>query len=85
MWTDEGAIVLKFFLCLDKQEQLKRFEARQQDENKQWKIIEEDWRNREKWDLYLEVSEDMIEQTNTSRAPWLIVPADHKKQHVFKF
>lgn len=79
MWTDEGAIVLKFFLCLDKQEQLKRFEARQQDKNKQWKITEEDWRNREKWDLYLEASEDMIEKTNTSHAPWLIVPADHKK------
>ena len=79
MWTDEGAILLKFFLCLDKDEQLKRFKDREQDVNKQWKITDEDWRNREKWDLYLEASHDMIEKTDTIHAPWLIVPADHKK------
>ncbi|MBI5974482.1 phosphate--AMP phosphotransferase [Staphylococcus canis] len=79
MWTDEGAIVLKFFLSLDKEEQLKRFKAREEDKNKQWKITDEDWRNREKWDLYVEASDDMIEKTNTSYAPWLVVPADHKK------
>ena len=79
MWTDEGAILLKFFLCLDKEEQLKRFKDREQDINKQWKITDEDWRNREKWDLYLEASHDMIDKTDTIHAPWLIVPADHKK------
>lgn len=79
MWTDEGAIVLKFFLTLDKDEQLKRFKEREETVEKQWKITDEDWRNREKWDLYLEASHDMIEKTNTDYAPWLIVPADHKK------
>ena len=47
MWTDEGAIILKFFLTLDKEEQLKRFKDRQENVNKQWKITDEDWRNRE--------------------------------------
>ncbi|MCJ1661351.1 phosphate--AMP phosphotransferase [Staphylococcus sp. NRL 18/288] len=79
MWTDEGAIILKFFLTLDKEEQLKRFKDREQNVDKQWKITDEDWRNREKWDLYVEASHDMIEKTNTSYAPWLVVPADHKK------
>lgn len=79
MWTDEGAIILKFFLTLDKEEQLKRFKDRQENVNKQWKITDEDWRNREKWDLYVESSHDMVEKTNTSYAPWLVVPADHKK------
>lgn len=79
MWVNEGAIVLKFFLTLDKDEQLKRFKDREENVDKQWKITEEDWRNREKWDLYLEASHDMITKTNQPHAPWLIVPADHKK------
>lgn len=54
MWTDEGAIILKFFLTLDKDEQLKRFKDRQNNVDKQWKITDEDWRNRDKWDLYVE-------------------------------
>ncbi|RIL71460.1 phosphate--AMP phosphotransferase [Staphylococcus devriesei] len=79
MWKDEGAIILKFFLTLDKEEQLKRFKERQVNVHKQWKITDEDWRNREKWDLYVEASHDMIEKTHTDYAPWLVVPADHKK------
>lgn len=79
MWTDEGAIILKFFLTLDKDEQLRRFKEREELPEKQWKITDEDWRNREKWDLYIEASHDMIEKTNTDYAPWLIVPADNKK------
>ncbi|PTF19254.1 phosphate--AMP phosphotransferase [Staphylococcus devriesei] len=79
MWTDEGAIILKFFLTLDKEQQLKRFKERQVNVHKQWKITDEDWRNREKWDLYVEASHDMIEKTHTDYAPWLVVPADHKK------
>ncbi|UXU64585.1 phosphate--AMP phosphotransferase [Staphylococcus agnetis] len=79
MWVNDGAIVLKFFLTLDKDEQLKRFKDREQNINKQWKITDEDWRNREKWDLYLEASHDMITKTHQAHAPWVIVPADHKK------
>lgn len=60
MWTDEGAIILKFFLTLDKDEQLKRFKDRQNNVDKQWKITDEDWRNRDKWDLYVEASHDMV-------------------------
>ncbi|GGB11066.1 phosphate--AMP phosphotransferase [Macrococcus hajekii] len=77
--TLEGAIVIKFFLVLDKDEQLKRFEERQDTLEKQWKITDEDWRNREKWDVYLEASKDMIEKTSTDEAPWIIVPANNKK------
>ena len=79
MWTDEGTIIIKFFLCLDKEEQLQRFKDREQNPNKQWKITDEDWRNREKWDMYLEASQDMIKYTNTKLAPWHVIKADHKK------
>ncbi|RIN91952.1 phosphate--AMP phosphotransferase, partial [Mammaliicoccus sciuri] len=79
MWTDEGAIILKFFLTLDKDEQLRRFKEREETPEKQWKITDEDWRNREKWDQYIEASHDMIKFTNTDHAPWLVVPADNKK------
>lgn len=79
MWTDEGALIIKFFLCLDKKEQLKRFKDREKNPDKQWKITHEDWRNREKWDLYLEASYDMIKHTNMNEAPWHVIPADHKK------
>ncbi|RXK17850.1 phosphate--AMP phosphotransferase [Macrococcus sp. DPC7161] len=75
----EGAIIIKFFLVLDKEEQLVRFEERQNTPEKQWKITDEDWRNREKWDLYLEASKDMIDKTSTDEAPWVIVPANNKK------
>lgn len=77
--TIEGAIVIKFFLVLDKDEQLKRFEERQVTPEKQWKITDEDWRNREKWDLYLEASKDMIDNTTTEHAPWVIIPANNKR------
>ena len=80
MWTDEGTIIIKFFLCLDKEEQLQRFKDREQNPNKQWKITDEDWRNREKWDMYLEASQDMIKYTNTKLAPWHVIKADHKNK-----
>lgn len=79
MWIDEGAIVIKFFLSLDKKEQLKRFKDREKNPDKQWKITDEDWRNRKKWDKYLEASHDMIKNTSTNAAPWHVIPADHKK------
>lgn len=73
------AIIIKFFLSLDKNEQLKRFKQRQETPEKEWKITAEDWRNREKWDLYLEASEDMIEHTSTLFAPWYVIPANDKR------
>lgn len=76
---NSGAIIIKFFLSLDKDEQLERFEDRQNDEDKSWKLTEEDWRNREKWDLYIEASEDMIKKTSTDYAPWHIIPGNDKR------
>lgn len=76
---NSGAIIIKFFLSLDKNEQLERFKERENNPEKRWKITDEDWRNREKWDLYLEASEDMIRKTDTAHAPWKVIPANDKR------
>lgn len=77
--TNYGAIVLKFFLHIDKNTQLARFEARQNNPAKSWKITDEDWRNRDKWDKYTEAVNDLIEKTSQPEAPWYIVEANSKK------
>lgn len=74
-----GAIVLKFWLQIDKDEQLARFTERQNTPEKQWKITEEDWRNREKWDSYETAVNEMLSLTSTSFAPWHIIEAKDKK------
>lgn len=74
-----GAIIIKIFLSLDKDEQLERFEDREQDPDKEWKLTDEDWRNREKWDMYVQASEEMIFNTNTSEAPWYVIPGNNKR------
>lgn len=76
--ADAGAIVLKFWLHIDKDEQKKRFEERIEDPNKQWKITDEDWRNREKWDEYVKAVDEMILRTSTTYAPWIIVEGNDK-------
>ncbi len=73
--ADFGTVILKFWLQIDKQTQLERFEARQSSPPKQWKITDEDWRNREKWDLYEEAINEMVSRTDTPHAPWTLVPA----------
>jgi len=73
-----GTVVVKFWLHVSKEEQLQRFEGRQQDPDKTYKITEEDWRNREKWDLYEEAVVEMLERTSTSYAPWTIVEGQDK-------
>ncbi len=73
-----GMVVLKFWLQISKEEELKRFNERQNTPEKQWKITEEDWRNREKWDDYRLAVSAMIEQTSTTHAPWTIVEANDK-------
>jgi polyphosphate:AMP phosphotransferase len=73
-----GAVVAKFWLHISKEEQLARFEARQKTLEKQWKITEEDWRNREKWDAYWEAVSDMIDRTSTAHAPWTIIEGNDK-------
>ncbi|MFP4502810.1 MAG: polyphosphate:AMP phosphotransferase [Candidatus Hydrogenedentota bacterium] len=77
--VEAGCALFKFWIHISPEEQLQRFEARQNNPAKQWKITEEDWRNREKWDLYYEAVSDMIERTSTVRAPWTIVEGDDKR------
>ncbi|HMT06276.1 MAG: UDP-galactose-lipid carrier transferase [Solirubrobacterales bacterium] len=77
--TDEGTILVKFWMHLSDDEQLKRFESRAKDPLKQWKLTEEDWRNREKRTQYEDAVEDMFEQTSTENAPWTVVPGENKR------
>lgn len=76
---DAGGIVIKFWMEISSDEQLARFKARQENPYKQWKITDEDWRNREKWDTYCEYVDKMIESTNTDYAPWVVVESEDKK------
>ena len=77
--TDEGTILVKFWMHLSEEEQLKRFEARANEPLKQWKLTEEDWRNREKRGLYEEAVKDMFEKTSTKAAPWSVIPGENKR------
>lgn len=76
---DWGAIVIKFWVQIDNQTQLERFTDRQNTPEKQWKITDEDWRNREKWDLYEEAITEMLQKTNTTFAPWYVLESVDKK------
>ena len=76
---DHGTILAKFWLHIDLEEQLKRFQARENDPEKQWKITPEDWRNREKWDIYKPAIEEMLVRTSTSYAPWTVVESNDKR------
>ena len=76
--TDWGAIVIKFWVHIDKDTQLARFTERQNTPEKQWKITDEDWRNREKWDAYEVAVDEMIAKTSTTYAPWHILESNDK-------
>jgi polyphosphate:AMP phosphotransferase len=73
-----GSVVIKFWLAIDKDEQEQRFKAREETNYKQYKITDEDWRNREKWDEYAQAVCDMVDHTGTSEAPWVMVEANDK-------
>ena len=77
--VDWGAVVIKFWVQIDKDTQLERFTDRQNTPEKQWKITDEDWRNREKWDLYEEAVDEMIQKTSTTYAPWYVLESNDKK------
>ncbi|SDA16281.1 polyphosphate:AMP phosphotransferase [Ruminococcus sp. YE71] len=79
MLTEWGAVVIKFWINIDKDEQLRRFTERQNTPSKQWKITDEDWRNREKWDEYEKAVDKMIELTSTDFAPWTVIEGNDKK------
>lgn len=74
-----GAVIIKFWVQIDKDTQLERFEERQNTPEKQWKITDEDWRNREKWDDYEVAVDEMLQKTNTSFAPWHVLESVDKK------
>jgi len=76
--VDSGIVLLKFWLHISPEEQLKRFELRTNTPEKEWKITDEDWRNRDKWDNYLEAVDEMLYRTSTDYAPWTIVEAVDK-------
>lgn len=76
--VNNGTVLIKFWMHISPEEQLKRFREREADPFKQWKICDDDWRNREKWDKYLEAAEEMFEKTNTSLCPWDIIAAENK-------
>jgi polyphosphate kinase 2 (PPK2 family) len=77
--VDYGTVIVKFWLQIDRQEQIQRFKARQENPYKQWKITDEDWRNRDKWKQYKTAVVDMLQKTSTTYAPWTILEANCKR------
>ena len=77
--TDWGAVVIKFWIHIDSDTQLARFTERQNTPEKQWKITDEDWRNREKWADYEIAVDEMLQKTSTKNAPWYIIESNDKK------
>lgn len=75
---DFGTILFKFWMHVTKEEQLKRFEERANDKLRNWKLTDEDWRNREKWDQYEEAVGEMLLKTSTLRAPWTVIEGNDK-------
>ena len=78
-WKRYGVVLVKFWLHIDPDVQLARFNQRQNTPLKQWKITDEDWRNREKWPQYKDAVEEMLFRTSTTHAPWTIIEADNKE------
>ena len=77
--VDHGTVLAKFWIHIDKDEQFQRFKDRQVTPYKRWKITDEDWRNREKWNHYEAAVDDMVARTNTDCAPWTLVEGNDKR------
>ena len=75
---DFGTVIIKFWIHISREEQLRRFEARQASDYKSWKLTDEDWRNRDKWPQYEEALRDMLLKTSTITAPWTVVEGNDK-------
>jgi polyphosphate kinase 2 (PPK2 family) len=75
----EGTVLIKFWMHISDEEQLRRFEARQQDPLKSWKLTDEDWRNREKRAAYDAAVEDMLQRTEHPLGPWDLIEAENKR------
>ncbi len=76
---DEGMVLMKFWMQISDEEQLRRFKSRQNEPLKKWKLTDEDWRNREKRPAYEDAVIEMYEKTDTSFAPWILVEANNKR------
>ena len=76
--ADYGTVIVKYWVHISKEEQLRRFKQRESDPLKEYKLTDEDWRNRKRWDLYKTAVSDMLERTSTTYAPWTIVENEHK-------
>jgi polyphosphate kinase 2 (PPK2 family) len=76
--VDFGTVLVKFWIQISKEEQLRRFQEREETPYKAWKLTEEDWRNRAKWELYADAIDDMLLKTSTLTAPWTIVEGNDK-------
>ena len=77
--ADRDIAVAKFWIHIGKDEQLRRFKEREKIQFKRYKITDEDWRNRKKWDAYKEAINEMVARTSTEFAPWTVVPGNDKK------
>ena len=77
--SDSGTLVIKFWLAITEEEQLKRFKAREQSPVKRYKLTDEDWRNRKRWPDYVQAMNDMVEHSSTRHAPWHLIPAENKR------
>jgi len=78
MLADDGVAIVKVFMHISKKEQLRRFEERESNPYKRWKITKEDWRNRRKWSQYEEAIDDAFRETHTKHAPWTLIAGEHK-------
>ncbi|MDJ0700660.1 MAG: polyphosphate:AMP phosphotransferase [Woeseiaceae bacterium] len=76
--VDHGVLLLKFWMHIGEEEQLKRFNKREKSPYKHWKLTDEDWRNRELWDAYLQFGHDLVQFTSTKKAPWILVEGNNK-------
>jgi PPK2 family polyphosphate:nucleotide phosphotransferase len=76
--ADEGTVILKFFLHIDRDEQLERFKKRIDNPRKNWKISDSDYSERPHWDAYTKAFEDMLSRCSTGVAPWFVIPANRK-------
>ncbi len=76
---DEGMVLIKFWMHISPEEQLRRFHGRERSDLKRWKLTDEDWRNRHKWSEYEDAVNEMLERTDTSYAPWTVVEAEDKR------
>lgn len=77
--VQHGIVLLKYWIHISKEEQLARFKAREEIPHKRWKLTDEDWRNRERWDDYAMAVNDMVQHTSTRMAPWVLVEGNDKK------